>query len=169
MTTVARSWCFHALGNPAAQGSKRHVGHGRMIEQSAAVAPWRDTVTTAGFGAGPCLDGPIALRMIFTVARPTSARKSVLRPCRSPDLDKMTRAVFDAVTAAGLWADDGRVADIHRLAKVWPGYDPEALPVPGVIVAAVEIVADEKLTRALMGRVCNELIGVWAKHQGVSA
>ena len=31
-------------GLPAAQGSKRHVGGGRMIEMSKAVAPWREAV-----------------------------------------------------------------------------------------------------------------------------
>ena len=44
----------------------------------------------------------------------------------------------DAITEAGLWADDARVADYHRLAKVWAGFDDDALPVPGVAVAAVE-------------------------------
>lgn len=33
--------------DPAPQGSKRHVGNGRMIEQSKKVAPWREAVKTA--------------------------------------------------------------------------------------------------------------------------
>ena len=34
-------------GTPAPQGSKRHVGHGRMIEQSKRVKPWRNDVKAA--------------------------------------------------------------------------------------------------------------------------
>ncbi len=37
----------HVTGSPAAQGSKRHVGGGRLIEQSKAVAPWRKAVRAA--------------------------------------------------------------------------------------------------------------------------
>lgn len=139
MASVTDSWSFYALGTPAAQGSKRHVGRGVMIESSKAVKPWRDTITAAAFGAGPCLNGPIAVRMIFTVPRPKSARKTDVIPCRRPDLSKEARCVEDAITDAGLWADDARVAEYTRLAKVYPGLtsaDLEALPVPGVIVAA---------------------------------
>lgn len=32
---------FEIPGRPAAQGSKRHVGGGRMIEQSKYLKPWR--------------------------------------------------------------------------------------------------------------------------------
>lgn len=60
-------------------------------------------------------------------------------PYRTPDLSKFTRATEDAVTKAGLWAGDARVAECARLAKVWTGHDLNALPVPGAIVACVEI------------------------------
>ena len=35
---------FHVSGTPAPQGSKRHVGGGRMIESSKKVEPWREAV-----------------------------------------------------------------------------------------------------------------------------
>ena len=50
----------------------------------------------------------------------------------NPDLSKLLRSTEDALTDAGLWADDARVVEYERLAKVYPGEDPEALPVPGV-------------------------------------
>jgi hypothetical protein len=56
-----------------------------------------------------------------------------------PDLSKLVRSTEDACTDAGLWADDGRVAEYARVAKVWTGYDPDALQTPGAIVAAVEM------------------------------
>lgn len=132
------AWSFTVLGTPAPQGSKRHVGRGVMIESSKKVRPWREAVK-ASAPAGPCLDGPIAVRMVFTVARPKSARRAEQVPYRTPDLSKLARATEDAITEAGLWADDARVAEYVRLAKAWPGFDSEALHVPGVVVAAVEI------------------------------
>lgn len=35
--------CFFVAGRPAVQGSKRHVGGGRLIESSRQVGPWRGT------------------------------------------------------------------------------------------------------------------------------
>ena len=109
-----------------------------MVESSKAVKPWREAVKAAAFGAGPRLDGPLTVRMVFTLARPKSARRADTMPCRHPDLSKLIRATEDAITEAGGWADDARVAEYDRLAKVWPGFDADALPVPGVIVAAAE-------------------------------
>jgi len=131
-------WSFYAIGLPAPQGSKRHVGHGVMVESSARLKPWREAVKSAAYGSGRCLDGPLVVRMVFTIPRPRSARRIDVVPYRSPDLSKLARATEDAITEAGLWADDARIAEYERLAKVWHGYDPDALPVPGVVVAAVE-------------------------------
>jgi Holliday junction resolvase RusA-like endonuclease len=132
------SWAFTALGTPAPQGSKRHVGHGVMVESSKKVLPWREAVKAAA-PSGPMLDGPVAVRMVFTLQRPASARKTEHNPYRTPDLSKLARATEDACTDAGLWADDARVSEYVRLAKVWSGYDAEALHVPGVAVAAIEM------------------------------
>jgi Holliday junction resolvase RusA-like endonuclease len=109
-----------------------------MVEQVAGLKPWRDTITAAAFGAGPCLDGPLAVKMVFTVPRPKSAPKRLHTPSTTPDLSKLARGCEDAITAAGLWADDARVARYDPLAKAWPG-DHGSLPVPGVVVAAVPI------------------------------
>jgi len=138
-------WAFYAFGDPAPQGSKRSVGPGRMVESSKRVKPWRDTIAAAGIGAGPCLDGPLAVAMIFTARRPLSANRRQVVPDRIPDLSKLARAAEDAVTTAGLWTDDARVSVYAPLAKVYPDFpypgvpDRLVLPVPGVLIAAVEI------------------------------
>lgn len=136
-------WSFVAYGTPAPQGSKRHVGRGVMIESSKAVKPWREDVKHAALAArdqgAPCLDGPLLVRMVFTLRRPKSAPKRLTIPATTPDLSKLCRSTEDAITTAGLWADDARAADYVRLAKVWTGYDDDALPMPGVRVAAVQI------------------------------
>lgn len=142
---VLPGWAFYAFGDPAPQGSKRHAGHGVMIESSKRLKPWRDTIAGAGVGAGPCLDGPLAVAMVFTARRPLSANRRQVVPDRTPDLSKLARAAEDAVTTAGLWTDDARVAVYAPLAKVYPGYpypgvpDQLVLPAPGVLIAAVEI------------------------------
>jgi Holliday junction resolvase RusA-like endonuclease len=132
-------FAFYALGSPAPQGSKKHVGHGVMIESSKAVKPWREAVKAAAPAIDRPLDGPIVVRMVFTVARPKSAKKTETAPYRTPDLSKLCRATEDAITDAGLWADDARVSEYFGLAKVWYPYDPLALPTPGVIVVAMEM------------------------------
>ena len=38
---------FEVVGLPAAQGSKRHVGNGVMVESSKALKPWRSAVAEA--------------------------------------------------------------------------------------------------------------------------
>lgn len=112
-------------GIPAPQGSKRHVGRGVMVESSKRVKPWRDAVrsdavkamTTAGIER---LDGPIVAEMAFYFARPrshfrTGRNAHLLRdgapvaPATVPDLSKLVRSTEDALTDAGVWADDSRV------------------------------------------------------------
>ncbi|AHH98270.1 RusA family crossover junction endodeoxyribonuclease [Kutzneria albida] len=120
-------------GRPAPQGSKRHVGGGVMIEMSKAVKPWREdirwTVIDAmrktghrGFTTGV----PLVAKFEFVLPRPLSAPKRSTPPAvKRPDLDKLTRAVCDALTYAGLWADDSQVVDMHpskRIAE--PGEQP---------------------------------------------
>lgn len=136
-------------GRPAPQGSKRTVGRGRMVEMSRYLGPWRAAVQAAAAramaatpGAYP-LPGAIVARMVFTVERPrghygTGRNANRVRPSAPnvpaavPDLSKLVRSTEDALTIAGVWADDARVVDYTRLAKVYPGRDPEALDEPGV-------------------------------------
>jgi Holliday junction resolvase RusA-like endonuclease len=129
-------------GTPAPQGSKRfvgiHGGRGQMIESSKKVAPWRESVKWAALEVrrgSPPLDGPLVVRMVFTVAKPKSAPKTrTTYPDRQPDLSKLIRSTEDALTQAGIWADDARVVEYERAVKVFPREDPEALDAPGAII-----------------------------------
>lgn len=123
-------------GTPGPQGSKRHVGNGVMIESSKKVKPWREAVHAAALevraGRLP-IDAPILVRMVFTMPKPASAPKRKRTwPMRTPDLSKLARSTEDALTSAGIWRDDARVVEYARLAKVFPGEDPESLEAPGV-------------------------------------
>ncbi len=129
---------FFVVGSPAPQGSKRHVGHGVMIESSKALKPWRATVaaTAAAQVAGePDYQTLTAafVRVTFYFRRPKShyrtGRNSHLfrgdAPTwhtNKPDVDKLQRAVFDALTDAGAISDDCRIARVLAM-KVWA--DPE--------------------------------------------
>lgn len=148
------------FGQPAPQGSKRHVGNGVMVESSKKVKPWRQDVVAAArsvvenariahYPDGVLhidpftpLDGPLHVRMVFSFTRPRShyrtGRNAHLlkadapaQPCGRPDVSKLCRATEDALTTAGVWVDDSRVAEYDRLAKVWVGEDVEALATAG--------------------------------------
>lgn len=138
-------------GLPAPQGSKRHVGHGRMVESSKAVAPWRQDVKYAALDAvaatadWSALDGPLVASMVFTFARRkghfgTGRNAHLLRatapvrPAVYPDLSKLVRSTEDALTGV-VWADDARVVEYTRLAKHYAGDGgDDVLDVPGAVI-----------------------------------
>lgn len=140
------------IGHPAPQGSKKFVGlnkagRGILVESSKRVKPWRDDVKNAAEAwraemanntphvLFPTLDGPLRVTMVFTVPKPASAPKRRRTwPDRKPDLSKLVRSTEDALSDAGFWADDARVVEYGRLAKVFPGEDPDALQSPGVVI-----------------------------------
>lgn len=141
---------FFAYGSPAPQGSKRHVGRGIMVESSKAVKPWREAVKAAGVDAMallPPLDGPLAVRMVFTLRKPSSAPKRRRTwPDRTPDLSKLCRATEDALKEAGVIADDARIVEYDRLAKVYPNEDSDSLHIPGVRIVVRRVVESESDT-----------------------
>jgi Holliday junction resolvase RusA-like endonuclease len=110
---------FEVVGTPVQQGSKRHVGGGRMIEAANGHREWRHAVATearrvAGSLPDTPLDGPLCLSVRFRFPMPSSRPKRRLRigiawKTTAPDLDKLVRAVGDALTDSGLIRDDARI------------------------------------------------------------
>lgn len=131
-------------GNPAPQGSKRHVGNGVLIESSKKVKPWREAIRWAVIEAGrPMIHGPVRVDIVFTLARPRKyARASAteVRPAVRPDGDKLTRAVWDALVGAGAIEDDSRVVAWSG-AKYYAG-SAAALNSPG---AVIQVLAMERV------------------------
>lgn len=128
-------------GMPGPQGSKRHVGHGVMVENSKKLKPWREAVVEASrrvMDATPDFirfEGAVVGRMVFSFDRPLSVKRSKRPfPSISPDLDKLARGVCDALKSAGVWRDDALIVEFTRLAKVYVGEDEEALESPGVYI-----------------------------------
>lgn len=133
-------------GSPAPQGSKKFLGtykgkdgrtHGIMGEDSKRTKPWREDVKAAALlvrnGRAP-LDCALNVRIIFTMPKPASAPKTRRTyPMRMPDIDKLCRSTFDALTQAGVMVDDARVVRLVA-AKVFPGEDPDALEACGAVI-----------------------------------
>ena len=121
-------------GTPGPQGSKRHVGNGRMIESSSKVKPWREAVVWAARENGQKIAGPVGVSIVFTLPKPASApKRRTTWPGRKPDIDKLVRSTFDALSTAGTFEDDARVVDL-RATKVYPGEGFGALDVPGCLI-----------------------------------
>lgn len=102
-------------GRPAPQGSKRHLGNGIMVESSKAVKPWRVDVAWRVRGAFLTpFDGPVKLELEFVMPRPKSTpKKSTPAAIKRPDVDKLARAVLDAITGVVV-ADDSQI--VHLVA-----------------------------------------------------
>lgn len=118
---------IRVAGIPAPQGSKRHVGGGRMIEMSRAVGPWREAVraeTQRAMRQRPPITGPVYVLIVFGLPRPKSLPRSQAHPVKRPDVDKLARAVLDGLTSGGAFADDSQVIYLQaekRFATTWTG------------------------------------------------
>lgn len=129
---------FGVPGIPQPQGSKRHVGNGRMIESSLKLQPWRDRVVYEArqvmLREGRQTMASATLTVTFRFPRPASVTvKKRPQHTVKPDLDKLIRAVGDALTEAGVVTDD---ACIHRITalKVYAD-DPSQ---SGAVITVVE-------------------------------
>src|ERR1700733_10793757 len=125
-------WVITVYGTPAPQGSKRAfavrgkggapTGRVAVIESSHdRVKSWRQAVVDAIEDADWLpLAGPVVAQITFFKRRPKSHYRTDRnagqlrdsappRPHGKPDLSKLLRATEDAITDAGLWADDAQV------------------------------------------------------------
>lgn len=107
---------YTVSGHPAPQGSKRHVGNGRLIEASKRLKPWRDEVIKATEKMAETIDeleGPLYIRLEFRVPRPKTVKRDYPITRSSGDLDKLVRGVLDGVDQGGLVSDDSQFIDIR--------------------------------------------------------
>jgi hypothetical protein len=71
---------FEVVGLPAAQGSKRHVGNGVMVETSKNLKPWRAAVAAAARDIAADVgqyDEPLHMEVVFRFPMPKSRRAGV--------------------------------------------------------------------------------------------
>lgn len=148
---------IRVTGTPIPQGSKKIArrGHGTFLVDTndKKLAPWRDHVHAQAADATryhDTLTGPVRVWLRFTFTRPRShyraGANAHLLAATAPrfpghtcgDIDKLTRAIFDALTDAGVWKDDTQVVDA-RIRKFYAGEDELALDQPGVDIVLEEI------------------------------
>lgn len=109
-------------GTPIPKGSMRHIGNGRMIDQTK-VKPWMNSVRSAALlsakeqGITEMIDVPVSVFIEFYFPRPAAAKNRLYPHKRSVgDIDKLSRAVLDALqptrTEIGILTDDSLVVDL---------------------------------------------------------
>ena len=115
---------FEVPGKPVPQGSMRSLGRGRMVHTNQAVLlPWRAHVAAASSSVCPLSwdnTGPMQVRATFWIPRPKTHYRADgtvkdwagFYPVTRPDLDKLIRALLDALTDARIWVDDSQAGHI---------------------------------------------------------
>lgn len=108
---------FRVFGLPQPKGSTRaFIRKGRAIVTSdnRELKPWAQNVALSAHVSGIRVieKGPVKIEVQFVLPRPRSVKRGQAFQCVRPDLDKLLRAVLDALTGVA-WTDDGQVAVIQ--------------------------------------------------------
>ena len=134
---------------PAPQGSKRHVGGGRMIEASRRVKPWREAVRQAALDLNePVITTACSVSMVFRFPRPKNHFRSngELKETapgwlvvKRNDLDKLCRSTLDGLSHSvkqgrSLLADDCLVVAIAAEKRYCIGEE-----APGACITVIPI------------------------------
>lgn len=98
-------------GDPRPQGSKvgvvRPNGSVWVKDDSPGLEKWRNDVTflaRAAMRGAEWFSHPVAVELTFCMPRAAA---------QPPDIDKLSRAVLDALTVARVYVDDGQVVQLH--------------------------------------------------------
>jgi Holliday junction resolvase RusA-like endonuclease len=155
---------FFVPGRAVPQGSKtamisKSTGKPIVVDKDQRLPQWRRKVTNEAIETqaelmqtNPALyemlpfRGPVGISVRFIMERPkfhygTGRNADHVKdsapkyPATMPDIDKMLRAILDALTDAQVWLDDGQVVYVLTT-KVYPG---NAQVVPGVVVEVGEM------------------------------
>ena len=112
--------CFTVVGVAQPKGSLRAfvkpgARFATVTEDNLRTRPWAALVTDAARQAvGDAMafpDGGVHLAVAFILPRPKSLPKRVTTHTKRPDLDKLVRAVKDAMTGV-VWRDDSQVVEL---------------------------------------------------------
>lgn len=130
-TTLGRV-TFSVHGTPQPKGSLKafHAYRSRRVVVTAdnpKLAGWQRTIRAEALGARrrQCFAGPVEVTCVFILPRPLSYPKRVVAHTRKPDLDKLVRAVLDALAAGVLFGDDAAVVSLRASKSyVAPGFGP---------------------------------------------
>lgn len=119
---------FQVEGNPVTQGSMKVINGRVLHSRGEALILWRTMVALAARRAGAFpVPNPVEMTIEFRLPRPKTVKRDL--PYVAPDLDKLIRAVLDALTGIA-YVDDGQVVSINS-SKVYGE--------PGVSVSVVSL------------------------------
>lgn len=158
-------YSFTVLGGPVGQGNLSPVPRRdgtdaagkatydwkrpRLVHQNAKdLRPWRQAVGSAALdarGTHPVIsrDVAVCLHVMFLFQRPQSAPKRVTRHTKAPDIDKLERALLDAMTGIA-YADDAQVDEVHKWRRyAGGGLDP--LGAAGTPRTVIRVIAQEEV------------------------
>ncbi len=116
-------------GTPQQQGSKNRNRYGAMYDANANLPAWRRVAAHYLADHGPTMTGAVIVAAEFTFPRPlshygTGRNAGRLKPSApthktgKPDLDKLERALGDALTQAAVIADDALIVG-WETRKIW--------------------------------------------------
>lgn len=107
-------WTFWVSGEPVPQGSMRALkdksGEPYLIHSNKGLNAWRQAIVDRVKPNVTELDGAVKVHCIFYLLKPKSVKRWL--PWCRPDIDKLLRAVFDALQSAGAFKDDGQIVEV---------------------------------------------------------
>lgn len=114
--TEQRRIAFTVRGTPVAQGSMRAPRAGVVLHDNRSLISWRNTIGWAAKEAmlgSEMFAGAVSVEAHFRLERPSSVSREAREypTVRKNDIDKLTRALLDALSGIA-FVDDGHVCDL---------------------------------------------------------
>jgi Holliday junction resolvase RusA-like endonuclease len=104
-------------GSPRPQGSKKAFARGKsivLVEANKELPAWREHMTRMlqlkQLEHDTAFTTAVNVALTFWLPRPKSVKRQYATG--TYDIDKLTRAVLDSITKAGVWRDDSDVVDL---------------------------------------------------------
>lgn len=102
---------FFVCGNPVPQGSLKVINGHVMHTNTRDLKKWRESIANAyKLMKKPPIDGAVQLELTFVLVKPKTVKR--IYPFVRPDLDKLCRAVLDALTNVA-YKDDQQVVILN--------------------------------------------------------
>ncbi len=129
---------FKVMGEPVPQGSVRAFvtksGRPIITHSNRNTTEWRQRIARVAQDTRPNkweMDRAILLDIVFLMPRPKSLPKKIIQDVKRPDLDKLVRAVMDALTGI-FYQDDSQVTQLTASKNYTQKDDP-----PGVVIRII--------------------------------
>lgn len=122
-------------GIPAPKGSKKLI-NGRLVEASPRLTWWNHQLEEQlheDYTASCATEiRPVHIELTFRMPKPKTRKVGIWHEKR-PDVDKLARAVLDALTRSGVIADDSQVASLY-VCKRYDSDLPDGVDIEGWIL-----------------------------------